>query len=91
MTRHEVEAWLDHRIGQMIHVETRQLVAGEISSSVSHVGALRRDADDEYHAGESHIDLAEFLAADFEIEGVVVELPEDVELYISDTGVAHEE
>jgi hypothetical protein len=59
--------------------------------NVSHVGVLRREADDEYLAGDSLIDLTEFVAADFEIDGVVVELPENVELYITETGIAHEE
>jgi len=75
----------------MVHVEKRVLVGGEISSNVTHVGALRREADDEYVAGESPIDLTEFVAANFEIEGVVVELVGDVELYITDTDIAHEE
>jgi hypothetical protein len=91
MTRHDVEAWLDHRIGQMIHVETRHLVGGEVSSNVSHTGVLRREAEDEYLAGASPIDFTEFVAANFEVEGVVVELDGDVELYITDTDIAHEE
>jgi hypothetical protein len=91
MTRHDVEAWLDHRIGQMVHVETRHLMGGEVSSNVLHVGVLERDGENQYLAGASPIDLTEFVAANFEVEGVVVELDGDVELYITDTDIAHEE
>ena len=82
MTRHDFEAWLDHHIDQPVLVEKRVLSGGEITSKTSTTGVLRKESG-AYLAGDSPIDLADFAAADFAAEGVIVELGEDVELYIA--------
>jgi hypothetical protein len=82
MTRHDLEAWLDHHLDQAVVVEKRTLFGGEIASKTSTAGVLRKEAD-EYLAGDSPIDLTDFVAADFAAEGVIVELSGDVELSIA--------
>ena len=83
MTRHDFEAWLDHHLDQSVLVEWRDLDGGLITTSTSTTGVLRREGSD-YHAGDAHIDLTDFEAADFGGDGVIVELlREDAELYIA--------
>jgi hypothetical protein len=83
MTRHDFEAWLDH-LDQAVLVEWRELDGGLVTDMTSMTGALRKDGEGEYHAGEAHIDLGDFEAADFGGDGVVVELAqENAELYIA--------
>ena len=82
MTRHDFEAWLDHHVDQPVVVERRVLDAGVIASKSSTIGVLRKEAG-EYLAGDLPIDLTDFEAADFAEEGVIVELGEDVELYVA--------
>jgi hypothetical protein len=82
MTRHDFEAWLDHHIDQPVLLERRVLDGGVIESKTSTIGVLRKETG-EYRAGDSPIDLMDFEAADFAEEGVIVELGEDVELYIA--------
>ena len=69
MTRHEFEAWLDHHLDQAVLVELRDLDGGLVTDKISMTGALRKDGEGEYHAGEAHIDLGDFDAADFEATG----------------------
>jgi hypothetical protein len=84
MTRHDVEAWLDHHLDKPVLVEWRTLSGGLVTDATSTTGVLRKDGGGEYHAGEAHIDLTDFDAADFGGEGVVVELlRENAELYIA--------
>jgi hypothetical protein len=84
MTRHDFEAWLDHHLDQPVLVEWRTLSGGLVSDKTLMTGALRKDGDGEYHAGDAHIDLGDFEAADFGGDGVVVELArENAELYIA--------
>jgi hypothetical protein len=84
MTRHDFEAWLDHHLDQAVLVEWRELDGGLVTDKISMTGALHKDGEGEYHAGEAHIDLTDFEAADFGGEGVVVELlRESAELYIA--------
>jgi hypothetical protein len=82
MTRHDLDAWLDHHLDQPVVVERRVLVGGEIASKTSTAGVLRKEAD-EYLAGDSPIDLTDFVVADFAADGVIVELSGDVELAIT--------
>jgi hypothetical protein len=82
MTRHDLDAWLDHHLDQHVVVERRTLYGGEIASKTSTDGVLRKDAG-EYFAGDSPIDLTDFVVADFAAEGVIVELSGDVELSIA--------
>jgi hypothetical protein len=83
MTRHDVEAWLDHHIDQTVLVEWRTLDGGVIESKISATGPLHKESG-EYLAGDAPIDLTDFEAADFANEGVLVELVnENVELYIA--------
>jgi hypothetical protein len=82
MTRHDFEAWLDHHLDQPVLVERRVLDAGVIASKTSTTGVLRKETG-EFLAGDLPIDLTDFEAADFAEEGVIVELGEDVELYIA--------
>ena len=84
MTRHDFEAWLDHHLDQSVLVEWRELDGGLVTDKTAMTGALRKDGEGEYHAGEAHIDLTDFDAADFGGDGVVVELlRENAELYIT--------
>ena len=84
MTRHDFEAWLEHHLDQSVLVEWRTLSDGLVTDKTSTTGVLRKDGGDEYHAGDAHIDLTDFEAADFGGEGVVVELlRESAELYIA--------
>ena len=84
MTRHDFEAWLDHHLDQSVLVEWRTLSDGVVTDKTSTTGALRKDGGGEYHAGDAHIDLADFDAADFGGEGVLVELHrESAERYIA--------
>ena len=84
MTRHDFEAWLDHHLDQSVLVEWRTLSDGLVTDKTSTTGVLRKDGGDQYHAGDTHIDLTDFEAADFGGEGVVVELlRESAELYIA--------
>jgi hypothetical protein len=56
---------------------------GLVTDTTSTIGVLRKDGD-EYLAGDAHIDLTDFEAADFGNDGVIVELlREDAELYIA--------
>src|SRR5262245_64800381 len=73
MTRHDFEAWLDHHLDQAVLVEWRELEGGLIADATSTTGALRKDGDGEYHAGDAHIALDDFEAADFGGDGVIVE------------------
>jgi hypothetical protein len=82
MTRHDLEAWLDHHLDQPVLVEMCVLSAGEITSRTSAAGVLRKESG-EYLAGDSPIDFTDFAAADFAAEGVIVELGENVELHIA--------
>ena len=83
MTRHDFEAWLDHHVDQSVLVEWRLLESGMIESTESTTGVLHKERG-EYLAGDAPIDLTAFEAADFENDGVVVELCEqNVELYIA--------
>ena len=83
MTRHDFEAWLDHHLDQPVFVEWRTLYGGEVTDKTMLTGVLRKDGDGEYHAGDVHIDLVDFEAADFGGDGVIVELAsENAELYI---------
>ena len=83
MTRHDFEAWLDHHLDQAVLVELRELDGGLVTDKISMTGALHKDGEGEYHAGEAHIDLGDFEAADFGGDGVIVELAqENAELYI---------
>jgi len=83
MTRHDLEAWLDHHLEQPVLVEWHSLYGGEVTDKISRTGVLRKEGG-EYLAGDAHIDLADFETADFENDGVVVELSEEnVELYIA--------
>ena len=85
MTRHDFEAWLDHHLEQPVLVEWRDLDAGMVTDTTTTTGVLRKDGS-EYHAGDAHIDLTDFEAADFGGDGVIVELlREDAELYIAVT------
>ena len=84
MTRHDFEAWLDHHLDQSVLVEWRELDGGLVTDRTSMTGALRKDGEGAYHAGEAHIDLGDFEAADFGGDGVIVELAqENAELYIA--------
>jgi hypothetical protein len=84
MTRHDFEAWLDHHLDQAVLVEWRELDCGLVTDKISMTGALRKDGEGEYHAGDAHIDLGDFEAADFGGDGVIVELAqESAELYIA--------
>jgi hypothetical protein len=84
MTRHDFEAWLDHHLDQSVLVEWRTLSGGVVTDKTSTTGVLRKDGGDQYHAGDAHIDLTDFEAADFGGEGVIVELlRESAELYIA--------
>ena len=65
MTRHDFEAWLDHHVDQPVLVEWRSLSGGEVTDKTSTTGVLRKDGGGEYHAGDAHIDLTDFDAADF--------------------------
>jgi len=90
MTRHDFEAWLDHHLDQSVLVEWRTLSRGEVTDQTSTTGALRKDGDGEYHAGDAHIDLRDFEVADFGGDGVIVELArEHAELYIAVNQDAH--
>jgi len=83
MTRHDLEAWLDHHLDQSVLVEWHSLYGGEVAEKISRTGVLRKE-NGGYMAGEALIDLTDFETADFENEGVVVELgKENVELYIA--------
>jgi hypothetical protein len=82
MTRHDLEAWLDHHLDQPVLVEKCVLSGGEITSKTSSAGVLRKE-NGEYLAGDSPIDFTDFAAADFAAQGVIVELGEDVELHIA--------
>jgi hypothetical protein len=83
MTRHDLEAWLDHHLEQLVLVEWHGLYGGEVAEKVSATGVLRKESG-AYLAGDAPIDLTDFEAADFANEGVVVELGrENVELYIA--------
>jgi hypothetical protein len=84
MTRHDFEAWLDHHLEQSVLVEWRALSGGLVTDMTSVTGALRKDGAGEYHAGDTHIHLGDFEAADFGGDGVIVELAnENAELYIA--------
>jgi hypothetical protein len=84
MTRHDFEAWLDHHLDQHVLVEWRTLSGGMVTNATSATGALRKDGGGQYHAGDAHIDLTDFEAADFGGDGVIVELlRENAELYIA--------
>ena len=84
MTLHDFEAWLDHHLDQPVLVEWRTLSSGLVTDTTSTTGALRKDGGGEYHAGDAHIDLGDFEAADFGGDGVIVELAEEnAELYIA--------
>ena len=84
MTRHDFEAWLDHHLDQAVLVEWRELDGGLVTDKISMTGALCKDGEGEYHAGEAHIDLGDFEVADFGGDGVIVELAqENAELYIA--------
>ena len=84
MTRHDFEAWLDHHLDQPVRVEWRTLADGLVTDATSTAGVLRKDGTGEYHAGDVHIDLTDFDAADFGGDGVVVELlRENAELYVA--------
>jgi hypothetical protein len=82
MTRHDLEAWLDHHLDQPVLVERCVLSGGEITSRTSTTGVLRKESG-EYLAGDSPIDFTDFAAADFAAQGVIVELGEEVELHIA--------
>jgi hypothetical protein len=83
MTRHDFEAWLDHHLDQSVLVEWRDLDGGLVTDTTSTRGVLRKEGS-EYQAGEAHIDLTDFEAADFGGDGVIVEfLRENAELYIA--------
>lgn len=84
MTRRDFESWLDHHLDQSVVVEWRDLSGGLVTDKISMTGVLCKDGGGEYHAGEAHIDLTDFDAADFGGDGVIVELlREDAELYIA--------
>jgi hypothetical protein len=83
MTRHNFEAWLEHHLNQTVLVEWRDLDGGLVTETTSTAGVLRKEGG-EYLAGDAHIDLTDFEAADFGNDGVIVELlREDAELYIA--------
>jgi hypothetical protein len=83
MTRHDFEAWLDHHLEQSVVVEWRDLDGGLVTDTTTTSGVLRKEGR-EYLAGDAHIDLTDFEAADFGNDGVIVELlREDAELYIA--------
>ena len=82
MTRHDLEAWLDHHTDQPIVVERCLLSGGMIASKTSTAGVLRKESG-EYLAGDSPIDFTNFAAADFAAKGVIVELGQNVELHIA--------
>lgn len=83
MTRHDFEAWLDHHVDEHVLVEWRALSGGMIESKESTTGVLHKESGG-YLAGDAPIDLTDFEAADFENDGVVVELgKENVELYVA--------
>jgi hypothetical protein len=83
MTRHDFEAWLDHHLDAPVFVEWRDLEDGLVAATTSTRGVLHKDGS-EYHAGDAHLDLTDFEAADFGGDGVIVELlREDAELYIA--------
>ena len=83
MTRHDLEAWLDHHLEQPVLVEWHGLYGGEVAEKFSRSGVLRKEGGD-YRAGDALIDLKDFEAADFVNEGVLVELgKENIELYIA--------
>jgi len=70
-------------LDQPVVVEWRDLDGGLVTDTTSTSGVLRKDGG-EYLAGDAHIDLTDFEAADFGNDGVVVELlREDAELYIA--------
>ena len=84
MSRHDFEAWLDHHLDQPVLVEWRDLSGGVVTDKTLMTGVLCKDGGGEYHAGDAHIDLTDFDAADFGGDGVIVELlREDAELYIA--------
>ena len=88
MTRHDLEAWLDHHLEQPVLVEWHGLYGGEIREKISRTGVLRKESG-AYLAGDAQIDLTDFEAADFENDGVLVELgKENVELYIAPSQLA---
>jgi hypothetical protein len=83
MTRHDLEAWLDQHLDQTVVVEWHSLYGGEVAEKISRTGVLRKERG-EYLAGDAPIDFTDFETADFENNGVVVELgKENVELYIA--------
>ena len=83
MTRHDLEAWLDHHLDQPVLVEWHSLYGGEVAERISRTGLLRKERG-EYLAGDALIDLTDFETADFGPDGVVVELvKENVELHIA--------
>ncbi len=82
MTRHDLEAWLDHHIDQPVLVEKCTLSGGVIASKMSATGVLRKESG-EYLAGDSPIDFTDLQPRIFAAEGVIVELGEDVELHIA--------
>ena len=83
MTRHDLEAWLDHHLDEDVLVEWHSLYGGVVTDKISTSGVLRKESG-EYLAGDAPLDLTEFEAADFMNQGVVVELGrQSVELYIA--------
>jgi hypothetical protein len=83
MTRHDLEAWLDHHLDQPVLVEWHGLYGGEVAEKISRRGVLRKE-NGEYLADDVRIDLTDFETADFANQGVLVELgKENVELYIA--------
>jgi len=83
MTRRDFEAWLEHHLDQSVFGEWRDLDCGLVTDTTSTTGVLRKNGG-EYLAGDAHIDLTDFEAADFGNDGVIVEvLREDAELYIA--------
>jgi len=83
MMRHDFEAWLEHHLDQSVFGEWRDLDCGLVTDTTSTTGVLRKNGG-EYLAGDAHIDLTDFEAADFGNDGVIVELlREDAELYIA--------
>jgi hypothetical protein len=52
-------------LDQAVLVEWRELDGGLVTDKTSMTGALRKDGEGEYHAGDAHIDLTDFEAADF--------------------------
>ena len=74
---------MEHHLEQSVFVEWRDLDGGLVTDTTSTTGVLRKNGG-EYLAGDAHIDLTDFEAADFGNDGVIVELlREDAELYIA--------